>query len=303
MSGQIKGKIYSQVYSILKTSREGVLDAIEGLAKIGWDGIEAMGTNTGNLSKDEFKKFINDLGIKIISFHGLRDDNDRAFAQEFGAQFTDVRPFPQLATVEDCKRSAEQITKDCEHLAKFGLRGIVHNHASEFRKPIDDDSRTIYDFLMEYTDPSLVGFELDIGWAQLAGVNCGDLIRKYSGRFPVLHVKECTRLATSDDQLDHFPKKVMEMMKPKEASSDDKKFIKGAPAFTPEQMKLLIESRSWNGALGQGLVDWSDIIAAAEAQPDGCAAYISEREYFGDFGQEKNPMDFAKLDYEYLASL
>lgn len=299
----MESKVYSQVYSILKTSREGVLDAIKGLAEIGFDGIEAMGTNTGNLSKADFHKFIDDLGIKIISFHSLRDDDDRAFAQEFGAQFTDVRPLDHLVTVDDCKKSAEMMTQTCEHLRKFGLTGIVHNHASEFRKVADDPQHTLYDLLLEYTDPELVKFELDVGWAARAGVNVGDLIRKYSGRFPVLHVKECDAVATCDDDLDHFPKKVMEMMKVETASADNKKVVKGAPVFSPAQIEILCNSRSWNAELGKGIIDWQDVKAAAEAQPGGCAAYISEREFFGFYGQEGDPMEFAKRDYEFLRSL
>ena len=67
----MENKVYSQVYSILKTSKEGVLDAIKGLAEIGFDGIEAMGTNTGGLSKADFHKFINDLGIPRNSARSL----------------------------------------------------------------------------------------------------------------------------------------------------------------------------------------------------------------------------------------
>lgn len=50
----MENKVYSQVYSILKTSKEGVLDAIKGLAEIGFDGIEAMGTNTGWIEQGGF---------------------------------------------------------------------------------------------------------------------------------------------------------------------------------------------------------------------------------------------------------
>lgn len=298
----MKDKVYSQVYSILKTSREGVLEAIEGLAKIGWDGIEAMGTNTGGLSKADFHKFIDDLGIKIISFHGLKDDEDRAFAEEFGAKFTDIRPFPVLKTVDDCRRCADDLSKQCEHLRKFGLTGIVHNHATEFWK-VDDGDEMIYDLLVKYTDPDLVKFELDIGWAVRAGINAGDLIRKYSGRFPVLHVKECNEVGKTYEDLEHFPRKVMEMAPLEIAGADDKKFIKGVPHFTDEQFKLIKDSRKWNCELGKGLCDWVDIKNAAEAQPGGCKAYISEREYFGPHGAEGDPMEFAKKDYEFLRAL
>ena len=296
----MKDKVYSQVYSILKTSREGVLEAIKGLAEIGFDGIEAMGTNTGGLSREDFHKFIDDLGIRIISFHSLLDDNDREFAQEFGAKFTDVRPLEPLVTTDDCKRSAEVMTQACEHLRKFGLTGIVHNHASEFRKAADDPEHTLYDLLLKYTDPDLVKFELDVGWAARAGVNVGDLIRKYAGRFPALHVKECDAVAACDDDLDHFPKKVMEMMKVERAAGNDEKVVKGAPVFSPAQIEILCNSRSWNAELGKGLIDWKDVIAAADAQ--GCQAYISEREFFGFYGHEGDPFEFAKRDYAVMRS-
>ena len=66
---------------------------------------------------------------------------------------------------------------------------------------------------------------------------------------------------------------------------------------------MIIDSRSWNCELGKGLVNWNDVKAAAEAQPGGCEAYISEREYFGPFGAERDAMLFAKEDYEFLRSL
>lgn len=299
----MKDKVYSQVYSILRTSREGLLDALTGLAEIGWDGVEAMGTNTGGLTKQDFHKFVDDLGLKIISFHSLRDDEERAFAQSFGARFSDVRPLDNLRTAEDCKRSADLINEQCRRLADFGMRGVVHNHAEEFRAVADDPTKTCYDVLMEYTDPDLVSFELDVGWAQRANVNPADLIRKYSGRFPVLHVKECAKVAECDEELEHFPPKVMELAAVEKADGKEGKYIKGAPKFSDEQMRLIIASRSWNVALGQGLIDWPDVVKAAEAQPGGCQAYISEREYFGAFGKEISPMEFAKRDYAFLRAL
>lgn len=101
-------------------------------------------------------------------------------------------------------------------------------------------------------------------------------------------------MATCDDDLDHFPKKVMEMMQVAAASADDKKFVKGAPVFSPAQIEILCNSRSWNSELGQGIIDWEDVKNAAEAQPAAAQPYISEREFFGYYGHEGNPMEFAK---------
>lgn len=297
----MQNKVYCQMYSILRTSREGLLDALKSLSEMGYNGIEGMGDNTEGLSRAEFKSYVNSLGLDCISFHSLKDDAMLSFGQEMGARFTDIRPAENLKTVEDVKRAADELNRQARHIAKFGMKAVVHNHATEFRRPADSPDLSTYELLLLNTDPEYVGFELDIGWAQLAGVNCGELIRKYAGRFPLLHVKECNRVAKSDDELEHFPKFVMEMMKVQTAAGDNKSFIKGAPAFSPEQMEILYESRNWNVSLGEGLVDWADIRSAAEAQ--GVAAYINEREYYTIGGKKLTPLECARMDCDFLKQL
>lgn len=293
-------KIYCQMYSILRTSRDGLLNALKELAGMGYDGIEGMGDNTEGLTLPEFKGYVKSLGLDCISFHALKDESMLAFAQEMGARFTDVRPAEDLKTRDDVLRSAEELNRQAEQISKFGMKAVVHNHATEFRRPMDQDV-SIYELLLQNTDPAYVAFELDIGWAQLAGVDCGALIRKYAGRFPLLHVKECCRIAQDEEELEHFPRAVMKMQQVQAASADNKNFISGAPAFSPEQMQMLYESRNWNVPLGQGLVDWPAIRDAAEAQ--GVLAYINEREYFTIDGRRLTPLEYAKLDCDFLKAL
>ena len=50
--------------------------------------------------------------------------------------------------------------------------------------------KMICDILIEETDPELVAFELDIAWAYRADVDAAEYIRKYPGRFELIHVKE-----------------------------------------------------------------------------------------------------------------
>lgn len=297
----MKNKVYCQMYSILRTSRDGLLDALKSLSEMGYDGIEGMGDNTEGLSVEEFKKYVKDLNLDCISFHSLKDESMLAFGQEMGARFTDIRPDENLKTVDDVKHAAEKLTAQAKLISKYGMKAVVHNHATEFRHPVDAEDTSFYELLLQNTDPEYVAFELDLGWAQLAGVNCGNLIRKYPGRFPLLHVKECNRIAKTSEELDHFPRSIMEMNKVQTASGDNKNFIKGAPAFTQEQMDLLYESRNWNVELGHGLIDWKDVRDAAEAQ--GVQAYINEREYYTINGKKLSPIEYAKLDCEFLKSL
>ena len=296
----MKDKVYSQVYSLLKTSQEGLLDALKTFSRIGWDGIEAMGTNTGGLSKADFKKLLADLNLKIVSFHALRDEGDYAFAQEFGPKFTDIR-MPHEATTRDAiLAAAEGMNKQAEVIKKYGMKAVFHNHANEFF-PITDEKGTFcaYDLLLENTDPDLVGFEFDVGWGARAGVDVVGYIKKYAGRFPVLHVKECNKVGANQDEMEHFPQSILKLS----AGADDegRKVIKGAPRFTEEQFRLLNESRSWNVELGKGLLDWNAIRDAAEAQ--GIVAYINEREYYDIPGANGDAAVCSEMDYKFLRAL
>ena len=65
---------------------------------------------------------------------------------------------------------------------------------------------------------------------------------------------------------------------------------------------MMYESRAWNVALGEGLIDWEDLRDAAEAQ--GVEAYISEREYY-HIGNNKDgdPTVAAVMDYKFMRKL
>lgn len=296
----MKNKVYTQVYSLLCTSQDGLLDALKTISSIGWDGIEAMGSNTGGLSKSEFKALIRDLNLDIISFHALRDEYDMEFAQYMGAKYADIRMPHRAVTRDAVKAAAEELNKQAETLRKYGLKAVFHNHANEFFWAEGEENHVrIYDLLMEYTDPALVGFELDVGWAMRAGVDIVPYIKKYAGRFPLLHVKECNKVGETIDEMEHFPKSILAMA-PQEQSGG-RAVIKGAPKFTEEQFAALFASRSWNVALGEGLLNWSEIKDAAEAQ--GIQGYINERENYNIAGANGDPTACSKLDYEFLRSL
>ena len=288
-------KVYAQVYSILKTQRDGILSALGNLAAIGYDGVELMGTLTDGISKETFIQVLKDLKLDVISSHGLRDKDDFAWAADVGARYCDIRLSAKTTARDDVLRACEQLNKDAALRLQYGLKSVVHNHAGElFWVDGLEGGERVYDFLMQNTDPDLVGFEFDVGWGVRAGVNVIEYIEKYAGRFPLIHVKECNAVGKTEEEMEHFPKKVLALGAPK--------IIHGTPYFSEQQMEMLNATRKWNVRLGDGLIDWKRLTAAADAQ--GTVAYINERECHDIEGVYKaNVLQCAELDYQFLRAL
>jgi sugar phosphate isomerase/epimerase len=88
---------------------------------------------------------------------------------------------------DDWKACAAMLNEQGAKLAKEKLKIAYHNHNIEF-KPIGDT--TPYEMLIANTDPSVVTFELDVGWVASAGLDPLDLLRRHHGRFELMHVKD-----------------------------------------------------------------------------------------------------------------
>lgn len=96
-----------------------------------------------------------------------------------GERPTDAKGYSELAAT--LNRAGEQV-------AKAGLVFCYHNHAFEFA-PLAD-GRTPLDLLMSETTPELVKLELDVFWVSVSGNDPVALVKKYSGRVPLLHLKD-----------------------------------------------------------------------------------------------------------------
>jgi sugar phosphate isomerase/epimerase len=52
------------------------------------------------------------------------------------------------------------------------------------------DGVSLFDILVNETDPELVCFELDLFWAAVANVDVVKLVKQYPGRVKLLHIKD-----------------------------------------------------------------------------------------------------------------
>jgi sugar phosphate isomerase/epimerase len=75
-----------------------------------------------------------------------------------------------------------------EQITKAGLEFCYHNHAFEFA-PLPNGKRPL-DVMLEACDPKLVKLELDVFWVSIAGADPVSLLKQYSGRIPLVHLKD-----------------------------------------------------------------------------------------------------------------
>jgi sugar phosphate isomerase/epimerase len=98
-------------------------------------------------------------------------------------------------TLSDCRKSAEQLNNIGSLCNKHGITFCWHNHNKEF---IPMEEGLPYDYLMSHTDKDLVKCEMDIYWVLKGGADPVKLLKKYSGRYVILHVKDMAPGADQD---------------------------------------------------------------------------------------------------------
>ena len=193
---------------------------------------------------EQTAELFRNAGIRATSMHVGMDDFKKnpqkiiADAKALGVRYVGTAWYPHQAPFKES--DARQAIADFNAVGKVmkdaGLQFFYHNHGYE-PQPFGDG--TLLDLIIRETDPELVKFEMDVLWTWLPGVDPVALIKKYPGRFKLMHIKD---------------------MKP------------GVPRGSlsggiPDSLKSVI---------GQGQVNWTEVFKAAKA--DGFEHYYLEDE-------------------------
>jgi sugar phosphate isomerase/epimerase len=153
----------------------------------GYEGPQGMFWGMRNT---EFKKLMDDLGMKFITSHcNINQDFERkaAEAAEIGMKYLICPYLGPQKSLDDYKRAADTFNQRGEVCRKNGLRFAYHNHDYSF-KPTD--GQLPQDVMMQNTNKNLVDFEMDIYWVVNAGENPEAWFQKYPDRFRLCHVKD-----------------------------------------------------------------------------------------------------------------
>ncbi|TXK85998.1 TIM barrel protein [Paenibacillus sp. N3.4] len=101
-----------------------------------------------------------------------------------------VLPSAWIKNREDTLKTAEQLNVIGKKCKENGLRFYFHNHFHEFKRWEDT---TLYDILVEHTDPSYVKFELDMVWVIRAGLDPIAVLEKLGIRCDIIHQKDLNK--------------------------------------------------------------------------------------------------------------
>ena len=243
-SGDFRAPLGVQLWSFREAAKADPLAMMRMVRRMGLTHVETAGLY--GMSADRFAAALRDAGLKATSMHVGYDDLKKnpaaviADAKALGVKWVGIAWYPHDDkagfTEADARRAIADFNSFGRTLSDAGLSFFYHNHGYE---PVPYGDGTLLDLIIRETDPALVHFEMDVLWTWLPNADPVALIRKYPGRFRLMHIKD---------------------MKPGVARGS----LSGG---LPDTLQA---------AIGAGQVPWADVLAAAEK--DGFEEYYLEDE-------------------------
>jgi len=197
-----------QLYSVRDAMGKDPKGSLKKLADMGYIHVEHanyVDRKFYGFSAKEFKKLLSDLDLQMPSGHTVMtakdwDASKKDFTDKWKFTIEDAAEVGQRYVIspwldedlrtdtEGLKRFMEQFNKCGELCKKYNMTFGYHNHNFEFSTKVGDS--TLYDFILANTDPTLVAQQMDVGNMLGAGGIALDLLKKYPGRFELMHVKD-----------------------------------------------------------------------------------------------------------------
>lgn len=181
-----------QLFTLREECELDFYGTLEKVAALGFNGVELA----GYYGKDanELKETLDRLGLAAVSSHVPLErmeqnlENEIAYLKTLNCKNI-VCPY----LVEERREEYDQLTQTLnqvgERCFQEGIALSYHNHDFELEKK---EGRTHLERLFDETNPEYVKAELDVYWLTLAGEDPVDWIKKYSGRMPLIHLKDMT---------------------------------------------------------------------------------------------------------------
>ena len=188
-----------QLYTLRDDMPKDPKGVLKQVSSFGYKQIESYEGKDGmfwGMSNTDFKKYMDDLGMTIVSSHcDINKDFEKkaAEAAAIGMKYL-ICPYkgPQKK-LDDFKKFADEFNQKGEICKKNGIKFAYHNHDYTFKEL---EGQLPQDLLMNSTDPSLVDYELDMYWVVAGGQDPETWLKKYKNRFKLCHVKDRTKGAT-----------------------------------------------------------------------------------------------------------
>jgi len=185
-----------QVYSVRGEAEKDFAGTLAKIKEFGYDGVELAGLY--GMDPAEVKKLVADAGLIPVSAHvpyaELVEDMKGTIAKYatvgcsyIAIPYLDNEARPGSPAFAQTVEKVREIGAECK---AQGIQLLYHNHEFEFI-PMDDGSYGL-DYLYANVCDDLLKTEVDTCWVNFAGLDPAAYVRKYTGRAPVVHLKDFT---------------------------------------------------------------------------------------------------------------
>jgi sugar phosphate isomerase/epimerase len=190
---QTIGQFGLQLYTLrddLPKDPKGILKQV---ADMGYNQIEGYEGPKGlwwGMTNKELKSYLDELGLVMISSHcEFKKDFEKKAAEagEIGLKYLIAPWLGPQKKLDDFKKFADTFNKCGDICKKNGLKFAYHNHGYSFEKL---EGQYPQDVMMQATNPETVDFEMDIYWVAVPDEDPEAWLKKYSGRWKLVHVKD-----------------------------------------------------------------------------------------------------------------
>jgi sugar phosphate isomerase/epimerase len=187
-----------QLYMVRDDMKKDPAGTLKKLGQMGYTQIESFGGDEGifwGKTNEEFNSMASEHGLTLISSHyeGNNDGFEKtaALSAEIGMKYL-IYPWkgPQKS-IDDFKKIADEFNGYGAICKKHGLRFSYHPHDYPYKKV---DGQLPINVLLDYTDPDLVDYEMDIYYTVTEGLDPEYYIQKYKPRFRLCHMRDVVKV-------------------------------------------------------------------------------------------------------------
>ena len=194
VKSKFSGSFGLQIYSLRGEAEKDLAAALAMIRSFGITEVEVPGMY-GRKAK-EFRRLLDQADLKATSMmadHARLVSKINSVVEDalvLGVEYVVCSTIPHSKkhlVLAECDQAAKDFNRWGKTLAQSKLRLGYHTHGIEFDTAAEG---TLFDGIVQHTDPALVNFEMDIFWMVFAHQDPAKWLRRYPGRFPLMHVKD-----------------------------------------------------------------------------------------------------------------